>query len=95
MLYSCESGASGIDTVGDVRVPAACCGVLGFRASHGAVSMAGIIPVASSCDAVGELLYNSLTPFLDWASWTLSHSDLLSKPLRSIGQAYIVYCTLL
>ncbi|KAG0599421.1 hypothetical protein M758_12G150300 [Ceratodon purpureus] len=45
--------AIGIDTVGDVRVPAACCGVLGFRSSHGAVSLEGTIPVASSCDALG------------------------------------------
>lgn len=46
---------SGIDTVGDVRVPAACCGILGFRSSHGAVSLEGSIPVASSCDAIGEI----------------------------------------
>ncbi|KAG0621364.1 hypothetical protein M758_3G014100 [Ceratodon purpureus] len=51
--------AIGIDTVGDIRVPAACCGVLGFRASHGAVSMAGIIPVASSCDALGWFARNA------------------------------------
>jgi hypothetical protein len=79
-LCSSTSGVSGIDTVGDVRVPAACCGVLGFRASHGATSMAGIIPVASSCDAIGELLYVGLmSPCLDWAVWTLSRSFLLSR----------------
>jgi hypothetical protein len=46
--------------VGDVRVPAACCGVLGFRSSHGAISLEGTIPVASSCDALGELLMSTL-----------------------------------
>ncbi|XP_010549063.1 PREDICTED: outer envelope protein 64, chloroplastic [Tarenaya hassleriana] len=45
--------ALGIDTVGGVRVPAGYCGILGFRSSHGVVSNAGIIPVASSLDAVG------------------------------------------
>lgn len=54
--FQLKIGASGIDTVGDVRVPAACCGVLGFRSSHGAISLEGTIPVASSFDAVGELL---------------------------------------
>ncbi|XP_073385307.1 amidase 1 isoform X4 [Physcomitrium patens] len=51
--------AIGIDTVGDVRVPAACCGVLGFRSSHGAISLEGTIPVASSFDAVGWFARNA------------------------------------
>lgn len=59
MTLTVTSGASGIDTVGDVRVPAACCGVLGFRSSHGAISLEGTIPVASSCDALGELLMST------------------------------------
>ncbi|KAM5570404.1 translocon at the outer membrane of chloroplasts 64 [Rosa sericea] len=43
----------GIDTVGGVRVPAAFCGIMGFRPSHGAVSHTGIIPVSTSLDTVG------------------------------------------
>ncbi|XP_057951934.1 translocon at the outer membrane of chloroplasts 64 [Malania oleifera] len=43
----------GVDTVGGVRVPAAFCGVIGFRPSHGAVSHMGIIPVSTSLDTVG------------------------------------------
>ncbi|KAK6921289.1 Tetratricopeptide repeat [Dillenia turbinata] len=43
----------GIDTVGGVRVPAAFCGIAGFRPSHGAVSNMGIIPVSSSLDTIG------------------------------------------
>jgi Asp-tRNA(Asn)/Glu-tRNA(Gln) amidotransferase A subunit family amidase len=43
----------GIDTVGGVRIPAAYCGVLGFRPSHGTVPHIGIIPVATSLDTVG------------------------------------------
>ncbi|WZY83987.1 hypothetical protein YC2023_030371 [Brassica napus] len=48
-----EGGATCIDTVGGVRVPAGYCGVLGFKSSHGAISNAGIIPVSSSLDSVG------------------------------------------
>lgn len=55
VIQSCKSGSmkTGIDTLGDVRLPAACCGILGFRASHGAVSTVGVLPVAQSFDAVG------------------------------------------
>lgn len=43
----------GTDAVGGVRVPAAFCGVLGFRPSHGTVAHTGIIPVSASLDTVG------------------------------------------
>jgi amidase len=45
--------AVGTDTAGSCRAPAAFCGILGFRASHGAASMEGIIPLAPSFDAIG------------------------------------------
>ncbi|KAL4197457.1 hypothetical protein AMTRI_Chr04g251300 [Amborella trichopoda] len=43
----------GTDTVGDVRIPAAFCSILGFRPSHGTISMVGVIPLAQSLDTVG------------------------------------------
>ncbi|XP_039061006.1 outer envelope protein 64, chloroplastic-like [Hibiscus syriacus] len=43
----------GIDTLGGVRVPAAFCGVIGFRPSYGIISNTGIIPVSTSLDTVG------------------------------------------
>ena len=45
--------ALGTDTAGSCRAPAAFCGVYGFRASHGAIPMAGVIPLAPSFDAIG------------------------------------------
>ncbi|KAL0429558.1 UNVERIFIED_CONTAM: Outer envelope protein 64, chloroplastic [Sesamum radiatum] len=42
-----------MDTDGGVRVPAGYCGILGFRPSHGTVSLSGVIPVSGSLDAVG------------------------------------------
>ncbi|KAK0602754.1 hypothetical protein LWI29_036707 [Acer saccharum] len=44
---------TGTDTGGSVRVPASYCGIFGFRPSHGAVSTAGVIPMAQSFDTVG------------------------------------------
>ncbi|XP_058084006.1 amidase 1 [Magnolia sinica] len=43
----------GTDTGGSVRVPAAFCGILGFRPSHGVISTSGVIPMAQSFDTVG------------------------------------------
>ncbi len=45
--------ALGTDTGGSVRIPAAFCGICGFRPSHGAVSLDGVIPLAPSFDTVG------------------------------------------
>ena len=45
--------ALGTDTGGSVRVPASFTGVFGFRPSHDAVSLDGVIPFASSYDTIG------------------------------------------
>ncbi|XP_027918977.1 outer envelope protein 64, mitochondrial-like isoform X2 [Vigna unguiculata] len=45
--------AVGTDTVGCVRIPAAFCGIFGFRPSHGAVSTIGVLPNAQSLDTIG------------------------------------------
>eukprot|EP00249_Psilotum_nudum_P023733 c28964_g1_i6 orf=348-2147(+) len=45
--------AIGTDTGGSVRIPAAFCGILGFRPSHGAVSTVGLVPMAQSLDTAG------------------------------------------
>ncbi|KAL9238352.1 hypothetical protein vseg_012784 [Gypsophila vaccaria] len=45
--------ALGIDTVGGVRIPAAFCGIFGFRPSHGALSMIGVLPNSQSLDTIG------------------------------------------
>ncbi|KAK4405109.1 Outer envelope protein 64, mitochondrial [Sesamum angolense] len=50
--------AIGTDTIGCVRVPASFCGILGFRPSHGIVSMIGVSPNSQSLDAVGCLAFD-------------------------------------
>lgn len=56
--------ALGTDSGGGVRVPASCTGCYGFRPTHGAVSVAGVVPVSKSFDTVGwfartpEVLHN-------------------------------------
>jgi len=45
--------ALGTDTGGSVRVPAAYCGLLGIRPTHGRVDVAGVVPLSPSLDTVG------------------------------------------
>lgn len=45
----------GTDTGGSIRVPAALCGVVGLKVTHGRVSLSGVFPLAASLDTVGPL----------------------------------------
>lgn len=50
--------ALGTDTGGSVRVPAALCGIVGFRPTHGRYSGEGIVAISHSRDSVGILARN-------------------------------------
>lgn len=47
--------ALGTDTGGSIRIPAACCGVVGLKPTYGAVSLDGVFPLAPSFDHVGPM----------------------------------------
>lgn len=45
--------ALGTDTGGSVRLPAACCGIYGFKPTFGRVDRRGVLPAVTSLDCVG------------------------------------------
>ncbi len=48
-------GSVGTDTRGSIRIPAACCGVTGFKPTLGKVPMDGVIPLSPTLDHAGPI----------------------------------------
>jgi Asp-tRNA(Asn)/Glu-tRNA(Gln) amidotransferase A subunit family amidase len=64
--------ALGTQTLGSVLRPASYCGVTGFKASHGLLSLEGVFPVAPSLDTLGFFTHTAADMLALWQS--LGHS---------------------
>jgi aspartyl-tRNA(Asn)/glutamyl-tRNA(Gln) amidotransferase subunit A len=47
--------ALGTDSAGSIRLPAACCGIVGFKPTWGLVPTDGVFPLAPSFDTAGPM----------------------------------------
>lgn len=74
--------ALGTDTAGSVRMPAALCGVVGFKPSFGRYPVDGVFPLAPSYDTVG-LLATSVVD-VAMADAVLAADGHPGQPLRTL-----------
>jgi aspartyl-tRNA(Asn)/glutamyl-tRNA(Gln) amidotransferase subunit A len=65
--------ATGTDTAGSARIPAAWCGVLGLKVTHGAVPLDGCRELAPSLDTAGLLAQDLKTLRDGLQAWGLMH----------------------
>ena len=82
----------GTDTGGSIRIPAVCCGLLGFKPSLGRISTCGTWPLAPSFDTVGVLardfatLESAASVLLCTHSGPPPHSIRLGYDLQRLGE---------
>jgi Asp-tRNA(Asn)/Glu-tRNA(Gln) amidotransferase A subunit family amidase len=55
LVLGLADAALGTDTGGSIRIPAACCGVVGLKPTYGRVSTDGIFPLAPTFDHAGPM----------------------------------------
>ena len=59
-------GAMGSDTGGSIRIPAAACGVTGFKPAYGSLHVAGVFPLSWSLDTIGSIARTVDDTWLMW-----------------------------
>jgi aspartyl-tRNA(Asn)/glutamyl-tRNA(Gln) amidotransferase subunit A len=68
----------GTDTGGSIRIPAACCGIVGLKPSLGEVPTEGVVPLSSTFDHVGPLAASVADA---WTVFRVLAGDLAPPPL--------------
>ena len=73
--------ALGTDTMGSVRIPAAYCGVVGFKPARGALSLEGVMPLSPTLDHVGLLAASAAQIASVWSVFEVPSFDTRVDPM--------------
>jgi Asp-tRNA(Asn)/Glu-tRNA(Gln) amidotransferase A subunit family amidase len=84
--------ALGTDSGGSIRIPAACCGVVGFKPTYGLVSLEGCFPLAPSFDHAGPMTRDVATCEEALCALVLEFEPLVLESLEKIeiGVTWVV-----
>ncbi|MBT2229937.1 amidase [Nonomuraea sp. NEAU-A123] len=77
--------ALGTDTGGSVRIPAALCGVAGFKPAYGAIPTDGVFPLAETLDHVGLLAGHEQDCLIAYRSLVPGGARMDGRPSRGVA----------
>lgn len=81
-------GAVGTDTGGSIRIPAACCGIVGLKPTYDVVSTEGLVFVSRSFDHIGPMCRTVTDTALMFQAMTdhpVAHGFDLNSPASTSG----------
>ncbi len=84
MAWGLAPAAIGSDTGGSVRLPAAWCGLVGFKPAHGALPLDGVVPLCPSFDTVGPIARDVEDCALVWEALGGPRVDLSGASLAGM-----------